>query len=271
MPGRAFTRKELENPDRPIVLPSDEFLAMFLGAHRQGEHVAIVGPTGGGKTTLGLVLCRTIGLRMAKDRRPTRVCILAYKPRDDTMREILPEKEWPVVKRWPPNYGQEHCIVWVRGGTPSKAAQRQRAVFGPLLDTIYQDGSQTVYIPEAAHFERKPPDGLGFSGLMTEFWSSARSNKLSVISDTQRPRWVTVSMWSEPSWLMIFQPEDDQDLRRVAQLSGNQVAVWNIVPNLGDYEFLCVRRQRGMGSAGRALYVSRIDVTRNKHNSRGKR
>ena len=260
MPGRAYSNEELRQASNPIVLPWDDFQAMFYESYQQGEHVAIVGPTGGGKTTIGLSLCRLIGARKAKDRRPARVTVLCYKPRDDTMRQILPEKEWPIIKKWPPAYGEEHCIVWVRGGkTAEQRRQLQTRVFRPLLDQMYNEGGQAVYIPEAAHFERKPPDGLGMSGMMTEFWSSARSNKLAVISDTQRPRWVTRSMWTEPSWLIITMPEDEDDLKEVAKLSGAKMAVLNIVPKLGPYEFLCIRRQR---HTSKEIYVSRVDVTR---------
>lgn len=259
MPGRSYVGEE---PIEPIVLPWDDFQKMFMSTYQQGEHISIVGRTGKGKTTLGLSLCKLIGSRKAKDRRPARVTVLAYKPRDDTMRLILPEKEWPVIREWPPSYGQEHCIVWVRGGTPSQATRKQLAVFAPLLENIYHEGGQTVYVPEASHFERKPPHGLGLGGLMTEFWTAARSNKITMISDTQRPRWVTVSMWSEPTWVFIFKLKDDQDVRRVAQLSGQGRAVWAIMPQLGDFEFMCIYDQE-------TIYVSRVDVTRNKRN-RGK-
>ena len=240
---------------------------MFQKSHKQGEHVAIVGPTGSGKTLLGLELCKVIGARRATDGRPSRVTVLQYKPRDDTLRQILPEKEWPIIDHWPPNYGQEHVIVWPRGFKPSEASRRQRAVFLPLLDTIYQEGGQTVYIPEAAHFERPLPapgksgGGLGMGGTMEEFWSGARSLKISVISDTQRPRQVTRLMWSEPAWVMIFEPDDDDDLRRVAEMSGFKRDVFVAAHRLGEHEFLCVRRQRHAGQ--RVLYVSRVNVTRN--------
>jgi hypothetical protein len=258
MPGRSYVGEEI--PD-PTVLQWPEFQAMFLQSHRLGEHVAIVGMNGRGKTVLGLELCKIVGSRMGKDRRPARVTVLAYKPRDDTMRMILPEKEWPNIKRWPPSYGQEHCIVWVRGGPPSQAAQKQKAVFAPLLDMVYQEGGQTIYIPEAAHFERKPPDGLGLTSLMTEFWTTARSNKLTVISDTQRPRWVTVSMWTEPNWLFVFQLTDRMDVKRVAELSGQERSVWAIMPQLGQFEFMCIRRQTGHDE----VYISKVQqITRNK-------
>lgn len=253
MPGRSYV-DDINNPEEPEVLYWPQFQEMFLGAQKQGEHMAIVGPTDSGKTLLGLELCKMVGSRPAKNKRPSAVTVLCYKPRDDTLRKILPKDEWPQIKKWPPSYGQEHNVVWVRGDI-----QKQRAVFVPLLDQMYQEGGQTVYIPEAAHFERKPPDGLGMGGKMTEFWSAARSNNLSVISDTQRPRWVTVSMWSEPQWVFIFQPDDEDDLMRVAKMSGKKVAVLRAVPRLGEHEFLCVRRQRGEGGK-RALYVSRVDL-----------
>lgn len=242
---------------------------MFLDGHRQGEHIAIVGPTGSGKTVLGVELCKLIGTRIAEDRRPTRVTILSYKPRDSTI-SALPEKEWPRVKKWPPNYAQEHVIVWPKASSPSTAARQHRNVFLPLLDTIYQEGGQTIYIPEAAYFERPLPSGLGMQGTMEQFWSTARSLELTVISDTQRPRHVTRLMWSEPSWLFIYPLDDEDDIARIAQLSGRKWEVWEVVPRLGEHEFMCVRRQRDKGI--KEIYVSRVErsspVTGNKDNSR---
>ena len=254
MPGRSYA-DELNNPEPVQVLYWPDFQAMFLGAHKQGEHVAIVGPTGSGKTLVGLEICKMVGSRKASNGRPSSVTVLVYKPRDDTLREILPKEEWPEIKKWPPSFGQEHNIVWVRSGGVAK----QRAVFIPLLDQMYQEGGQSVYIPEASHFERKPPDGLGMGGKMTEFWSAARSNKLTLISDTQRPRFVTRSMWTEPQWTIIFPPDDEDDLIAVAKLSGRKMDVLRTVNSLGEHEFLCVRRQRGNGGQ-RALYVSRVDL-----------
>lgn len=274
MAGRAYTKEELRNPHQPIVLDCEAFLAMFSSAYNQAEHIAIVGPTGTGKTGLGLTLCKIIGARKAKDGRPSRVTVLQTKPRDDTLRAILPEKEWPVIKTWPPNYAQEHVVVWPKGGPPSKRARNQRAVLLPLLDMVYTEGGQTLYVPEAAYFERplaapgKSGGGMGMSGTMAQIWSEGRSNKLGVIGDTQRPREVTRLMWSEPQWLMVYMPEDEEDLKRIAELSGFKREVYMIVPKLGEHEFLCIRRQRHEGQ--RELYVSRIDwdvVSTNRGNS----
>jgi energy-coupling factor transporter ATP-binding protein EcfA2 len=267
MPGRSYTMEELRNPPKPNVIEWDEFAVMFSRAHKQGEHIALVGPNGTGKTQLGVELCKIIGARTGRDGRPSRVTILNFKPRDDTVSAIQKNGDWPTIKEWPPGFGQEHCVVWPRGGPPSTAAKRHRAIFIPLLDTIYAEGGQTVYIPEAAYFERPPPAGLGMGGTMEQFWSTARSLKLTVISDTQRPRQVTRLMWSEPAWLCVFHVDDNDDLKRVAEMSGRQIEVWGVVPKLGGHEFLCIRRQRGKGQEVRELYVSRVDVTRDKRNN----
>ena len=259
--GRAYRLEELQPVD-PIVLPWDEFSEMFLAAHKQGEHIAIVGPNGSGKTLLGLSLCRLIGSRMGEDRRPSRVVVLQYKPRDDTLAVV---GDWPVIKKWPPKYGEEHCIVWPRGGPPSEAARRQRAVFAPLLDKIYQEGRQTVYIPEAAYFERAIPNGLGLGGTMEQFWGTARSLKLTVISDTQRPRHVTLLMWTEPAWLFIYKLRSRDDLKLIAGYSERDVDVYNVVPKLGEHECMCIRRQVHEGA--NEIYVTKVSlVTRNNRN-----
>lgn len=236
---------------QPKVMRWGEFSAMFLDGHKQGEHIAIVGQTGSGKTVLGLSLCEALGSRKTKNGRPAHVVVLVTKPRDDSVKKL----GWPVIKEWPPAYGQEHCVVWPKAGAASGRAVRLRGVYQPLLDKIYSEGGQTVYIDEAAYFERGLPNGLGLGGTMEEFWTTARSSKLTLIGGTQRPRHVTRSMWSEPSWVFVFPPDDIDDLKRVAELSGRRQEVMEVAERLDGHEFLCIRRQR---AGHRELYVSQV-------------
>lgn len=236
------------------VVTWDDFTGIFREAHKQGEHVATVGPTGSGKSVLNLSLCQIIGSRMGTDRRPARVVVLGTKPRDDTLTSL----GWPIIKKWPPAYGQEHCIVWPRKGHASMSMEHQRRIFLPLLNVIHGEGNQTVCIDEAATFERGLPHGMGLSGLMEDYWTNARSSRVSLVGGTQRPRHVTLSMWTEPSWLVIFPPEDLDDLKRVADLSGCKEMVLEVVPQLGPFECLVIRRQRQRGQTGKTLYVTKV-------------
>ena len=70
-----------------------------------------------------------------------------------------------------------------------------------------------------------------------------RASGISVVASTQRPRRVPIAMWSEPYWLVIFRPDDEEDLKRVAQLSGQKALVLEIVPQLDAHEFLMLRRR----------------------------
>lgn len=239
----------------PRVLAWEAFAALFAAAHKQGDHVAIVGKTGSGKTELELALARIVAARKTRGGRPASVTVLAVKPRDDTVSRL----GWPVLKSWPPSFGQEANVVWPKGSTPSTAARDQRRVLGPLLDAIYHEGGQTVCIDEAAYFERPLPRGLGLGPTMEQYWSSARSLRLTLIATTQRPRKVTVSMWTEATWTFVFYVKDRDDLKRVADLSGMPAEVMELVPRLGGFEFLCIRRQAD-GTEG--LYVSRVERPR---------
>jgi ABC-type dipeptide/oligopeptide/nickel transport system ATPase component len=235
----------------PTVLAWDDFARMFFRTHRQGEHVAIVGPTGSGKSVLGLGLCQIIAQRKTTNGHPTHVAVLANKPKDRTMSAL----GWPRVREWPPGYGQEHCVVWPKYGAPASAVNRQAAFYRPVLQTIFAEGGQTVYVDEIADFEEPKPDGMGLKAITSRFWKVGRSLDLTFMASTQRPRSVARPMWSEPSWVFIFRLRDLDDVRRVGEIAGDRAAVVEYVSQLGGHEFLVVHDPSGSTPM---LYVSRV-------------
>jgi hypothetical protein len=232
---------------RPAATPHpdqadwSDVILYFEEEHRQGEHVAVCGVNGSGKTLLLLELAKVRASRVAKDGRPSRVVVLVTKPRDDTVDEQL--QGWPHITRWPPEYGQEHVIVWPTYKDPHTVRQRQAKVFGPLLRTIFAEGGQTVVIDEVATFSDPPPEGLGLRALISHYYSDARSNKLTMMGATQRPSHVPRSMWSESDWLVIFALYDHDDLRRIREIGGNTQAILDAVADLDEHECLFIHRR----------------------------
>ena len=217
--------------------------------------MSIVGPTGSGKSVLGVCLVQLLGAKPARDRRPARVTVFATKPRDRTVAAL----KWKVIRsarEWPPGYGDEHVVVWPRVADPQHAAIRKRATFEPIMRAIYQEGGQTLYVDEAAYFEERPPSGLGLAPLMSEYWTSARSLDLTLIAGTQRPRNVSRAMWSEPTWLFVFRVHDLDDLRRVGEIAGDRDELEAAVRHLGGHEFICVYRPR---AGERVMIASRVE------------
>lgn len=218
----------------------------FAAEHELGEHVAACGPTGCGKTTVIAELLKARGERTTVRGRP--VCITAFgvKRRDDTLARLITRDGWhriKALKEWPPAYGEEHTVAWPPIGPVSGRARRLRPFFRGILDEIDESGNQIVFIDEAAYFERPLPNGLGMASALEEIWTTSRSGGVTLVAATQRPRRVSRSMWSEPYWLLIFRPEDEEDIKRVAQLSGSKQLVLDTVPGLDTHEFLLLRRR----------------------------
>jgi hypothetical protein len=219
--------------------PWREFHAEFQAAWPANvggaaEHVTLIGPTKQGKTTLALSI-----IKERARLRDAHVVVLATKPNDPTLRGL----GWPVLREWPPGYGQRQVIFWPRFPKDVRqAAIVQRMAFDPVLADIFADGKRVVYVDEAFYMT----DVLKLESTMRQFWTQGRSNDLIVVAGTQRPRNVPREMFSECSWFFAFRTADEDELRRVGEIGGvDSKSLREVMRTLKPHEFVAVRTRTG--------------------------
>lgn len=219
------------------------FLAGF--DWRQGEHISLVGPTGCGKTTLGLAIL---------DRRRY-VIALGTKPRDETLDELR-RSGWTRALDWPvpPPRGNEprRIILWPRFDRMDDAA-RQRAIFDRALRGAFIQGGWCLYADELRYLAVD----LQLAKLLRLVWLQGRSLRISLVGGTQRPAWVPLEMYDQATHLFLWRDNDESNLKRISGIGGalNAKDVRRLVSNLPLHDVLYLNTRTG------AQIVTRVGET----------
>lgn len=223
-------------------IPWDQFLREHF-AWSQGEHVALIGPTGCGKTTLAL--------RLLPYRRY--VAAFATKRKDETMDYLLTERHYRLIDEWPPPPQVERAVLWPRlpvtlrnvFRTPDTAELLaiQQEKFAEALDDLYWSGAWAPYVDEAWYIDVY----LGLRKKLNLLLGAGRSGGVSMVMGTQRPVNVTRSMFSESTHLFLWRLTDMSDRKRLLEISGgvDKRFIMHAVAKLSKHDVFYVNTRLG--------------------------
>lgn len=212
-------------------VPWDKFLTDKF-VWKQGEHVALIGPTGQGKTTF---LMNLLPLHPY-------VTVFATKPRDETMEELVSRGYYP-MKRWqsldPKKFPRR--VLWP-DATSLDSDQKQREIFHDAFARIYREGGWTVAIDELWFIINK----LKLAEDVKTYLLQARSLGISLLAATQRPAWVPVEVYDQSTHLFFWRDNDETNLRRLSGISFRSAdLIRSVVSDLERFQVLYVNTRTG--------------------------
>jgi len=215
------------------TIPYKAFLYYMQNNWQQGEHIAIIGPTGSGKTTV------------AKDIVSIRdyAVMFAVKKFDDTI-DLFKRAGFKIIKKWPPDFRQKKVILWVKpedlGSLASQAETLQTA-----LNQIYISGGWCTYFDEAGYIAGHLHLGNELGVLLNQ----GRSSYISVVCAMTRPRSMTARIPAETlnqcRHLLIFRYTDEREIKTIAEISGISYRnMLELQDRLEKHDFLYVGKGR---------------------------
>lgn len=236
--GNAISDLQIDSETRRLAtlstvaprIPWDKFTQKLRW--KQGEHFALIGPTGLGKTTM---LMNLLPLHPY-------VVVFATKPRDSSMDRLI-SSGYVRLERWssldPKTYPRR--VIWPNA-MAMDSRELQRTVFHDAFERIYREGNWTVALDETWWIDNE----LGLGSDIKVYLLQARSLGISLLAATQRPAWVPRELYTSSTHLMFWRTNDETDLRSISGIGWRSAdIIKRTVADLDLFQVLYVNTRTG--------------------------
>lgn len=226
---------ELET--RVVPLDWDDFLTFMKANWEPGQHVALVGPTGTGKTTI------MVGVL------PLRKYVLALDPKggDSTLSGLqkagFERSDWPPSKeiRKRVEEGKPARLIIGSSIRDAEDLPRLRKQMAEALKDAFNERGWTVYVDELQIVADRRL--MNLSASVERNLIAARDRKVSMVMSFQRPSNVPRSASEMATWFIVLYTRDRDVVDRLAEMAGRPSAeMRGMVKGLPEYCVLVFSR-----------------------------
>jgi hypothetical protein len=211
------------NSQKVVAVPFETFLKWLTHIWEPGQHMAIIAPTGEGKTTLAIPILKTRKWVMALD----------PKGEDDTLTKsgFIRVTSLPLSRELRNKIAKGESVRIIVGGESrtDEDDERMKILMRKAISMAREQGGWTIYIDE---FQLMADRRMYNLDKPTErLLITARKDGTSVVTSYQAPAWVPKASTRQARIALMGPTRDRQMIKNVAEAMGRD---WKEVATITD-------------------------------------